>query len=224
MTRVHVLTVFTGPEGRGGNPLGVIVTGSSVPPSERQAMAARLGYSETVFVDDPEQGTIRIFTPRRELAFAGHPTVGTGWLLARLGFPGDVLRPSAGEVPTWRADGGSWIRARAEWVHRIDLQQLPTATEVDELDGPPEGGSGSWYPWAWVDEAAGVLRSRYFYPAGGIAEDEATGAAAVLIGERLGRPLEIHQGTGSVIHVRPGPDGTVEIGGSVEVVEIREIV
>src|SRR5919204_449033 len=125
MTRVHVLTVFTGPEGRGGNPLGVIVTGSSVPPSERQAMAARLGYSETVFVDDPEQGTIRIFTPRRELAFAGHPTVGTGGLLARLGFPGDVLRPSAGEVPTWRADGGSWIRGPRAGVPPMPLQPRP---------------------------------------------------------------------------------------------------
>ena len=50
---------------------------------------------------------------------------------------------------------------------------------------------------------------------GAIDEDEATGAAAVRMGEMLGRPLEIHQGKGSVIHVRPGPDGTVEIGGRV---------
>jgi predicted PhzF superfamily epimerase YddE/YHI9 len=224
MTRVHVLKVFAGPDGRGGNPLGVITAGYVVPRAERQALAARLAYPETVFVDDPAEGVIQILTPRRELAFAGHPTVGTGWLLARLGQPADVLRPPAGEVPTWRADGGSWVRARAAWIHRIDLEQLPTPEAVEALDGPPEGGSGSWYPWAWIDEAAGILRSRYFFPAGGITEDEATGSAAVLMGDHLARALEVHQGVGSVIHVQPGPDGTVEIGGAVEIVEIRELV
>jgi predicted PhzF superfamily epimerase YddE/YHI9 len=49
----------------------------------------------------------------------------------------------------------------------------------------------------------------------GIPEDEATGAAALRIGELLGRPLEIHQGTGSLLHARPGPDGTIEVGGRV---------
>ena len=53
----------------------------------------------------------------------------------------------------------------------------------------------------------GELRSRYFATDVGIREDEATGAAAVVIGERLGRPLTIRQGVGSELHVRPGPGG-----------------
>jgi predicted PhzF superfamily epimerase YddE/YHI9 len=57
----------------------------------------------------------------------------------------------------------------------------------------------------------------------GIGEDEATGAAAVMMGGLLGRPLEINQGVGSVLQVRPGPDGTVEVGGLVEIVGTREI-
>ena len=223
MTRLHVLKVFLGPDGRGGNPLGVVIDGASVPEGERQRLAARLAFSETVFVDDAERGAIRIFTPGQELAFAGHPTVGTAWLLRRLGHTGERLEVPAGEVPTWQAAGRTWVRARASWIHHIDIEQLASADEVEALTGPPDGLM-SWYPWAWIDEPAGILRSRYFFRGAGIAEDEATGAAAVLMGDRLGRELEIRQGVGSVIHVRPGPDGTIEIGGTVEPVEIRELV
>ena len=222
MTELRVLRVFTGPDGRGGNPLGVVPDGSAVAPERRQAVAAELGYSETVFVDDAATGRIRIFTPGAELPFAGHPTVGTGRLLRQLGTGGDVLRPPAGEVPTWDEGGWSWIRARPEWVQPIEREQLADPAAVDALSGPP-AGSGSYYAWAWIDEAAGVLRSRYFLPALGIPEDEATGAAAVVMGGALGRELEIRQGVGSVIHVRPGPDGTIEVGGVVDDVETREL-
>ena len=100
MTELDVLRVFIGPDGRGGNPLGVFVDGSAIPRDRRQAVAAELGFSETVFVDDlgtavdPDgdvtataAATVRIFTPAAELAFAGHPTVGTAWLLADRGTP-----------------------------------------------------------------------------------------------------------------------------------------
>jgi len=56
----------------------------------------------------------------------------------------------------------------------------------------------------------------------GIAEDEATGAAALRLGAELGRPLTLRQGVGSRIDVRPGPDGTIEIGGRVDRVETRD--
>jgi predicted PhzF superfamily epimerase YddE/YHI9 len=59
------------------------------------------------------------------------------------------------------------------------------------------------------------VRVRVFPVALGIEEDEATGSAAVRLGARLGRAFTIHQGEGSVIHVAPGEDGYVEIGGSV---------
>lgn len=70
-------------------------------------MAAELGFSETVFVDDPATGTIRIFTPSTELAFAGHPTVGCAWLLAERGSPVESLRVSSGHIPTWASFGGA---------------------------------------------------------------------------------------------------------------------
>jgi len=220
-TKLHVLRVFTATDGAHGNPLGVFVDGGAIPAGDRQGVAADLGFSETVFVDDADGGRIRIFTPAAELAFAGHPTVGTSWLLDHAGRRVDRLHCPAGEVPTWADDGGlRWIRARPEWVHPITIVELDSAEDVDALSGPPEGEL-SYYAWAWEDEAAGTLRSRYFVPELGIGEDEATGAAAVVMGSRLARPITIRQGRGSILHARPGPEGSVEVGGRCVLDEVR---
>jgi len=209
---LHVLHVFGGPEG-GGNALGVVLDGDAVAPGERQRMARELGYSETVFVDDPAAGRVQIFTPATELAFAGHPLVGTAWLLERHGYPADVMRPPAGEVPARREGGLCFVAGRPEWAPRFSWHQLGSPGEVDALSAPERGLEAFW---AWADEAAGRVRARVFPRDLGIEEDEATGAAAVVLGAELGRPLEIHQGRGSLIRVSPRPDGLIEIGGRVE--------
>jgi predicted PhzF superfamily epimerase YddE/YHI9 len=221
MTRLHVLRVFIGPDGRGGNPLGVFLDGAAIAPGQRQAVALDLGFSETVFVDDAAEGAIRIFTPGRELPFAGHPTVGTGWLFRETGAPATTLRPPAGDVPVRHDAERTWIRARPEWVHPIRVEELATVAEVENAV-PQSMGDPGRYVWSWIDEPAGILRSRYFATDVGIIEDEATGAAAVVMGALLGRPVTIRQGVGSEILVRPQADGTIEIGGRVELVETRE--
>jgi predicted PhzF superfamily epimerase YddE/YHI9 len=204
---LHVLRVFVDDRGRYGNPLGVVLDGPSVPQGERQALAAELGYSETVFVDDAERGEIRIFTPGAELAFAGHPTVGTAWLLGA-----DLLRPPAGEVRVRREAEVTWVTARPEWGPEFGIVQLGSAADVDALRSPPSGFHDPAV-WAWEEETAGLVRSRVFPVSLGIDEDEATGAAALRLGALLGRPLTIRQGEGSILHVRPGIDGYVEVGG-----------
>lgn len=214
MVALTVLRVFVGRDGVGGNPLGVVLEGSAVAEERRQAFAADLGYSETVFVDDLAAGQVRIFTPAFELPFAGHSLVGTAWLLAREGHAGDVIRPPAGEVATWVAEGLRWIRGRAEWAPAMDFVRLGSPAEVDALNGPP-AGQGVAYCWAWADEAVGLIRARAFAPAAGIPEDEATGAAAVRLVTELKRAVVIHQGHGSELFAGPGPDGTAEVGGRV---------
>jgi predicted PhzF superfamily epimerase YddE/YHI9 len=210
----QLLNVFTDESGAHGNPLAVFVEGAAIPVDERQSVAAELGYSETVFVDDAATGELHIFTPASELPLAGHPLVGTAWLIARERGSCDMLRPPAGDVPTWQESGLRWIRARAEWAPPMELRQYDSPADVEALDGPPED-LGFVNCWAWIDERAGALRSRVFAPEEGIAEDEATGAAALRIGALLGRPLEIRQGRGSLLHARPGDAGTVEVGGRV---------
>jgi predicted PhzF superfamily epimerase YddE/YHI9 len=223
MTLLHVLRVFIGPSGSGGNPLGVFVDGLDIEPSRRQAVAAELGFSETVFVDSIDDGIARIaiFTPAVELPFAGHPTVGTSWLLRELGTPVAALRCPAGDVGVWQDGELAWIRARAEWVRGVPTpDRLATPAEVDAVV-PPSMGEPGRYVWAWDEEPAGRLRARFFPTDLGIAEDEATGAAAVVMGDLLGRPLTIRQGVGSELQVLPRDDGTVEVGGRVELVEHR---
>ena len=221
MATLHVLRVFTGANGSGGNPLGVFLDGGRIPPARRQGIAADLGFSETVFLDDVATGRLEIYTPAAPLAFAGHPLVGTAWLLRQEAQPIDVLRPPAGDVPTWVNAGRTWIRGRAEWAPPMQLRRYDHADDVDALDGAPDG-LGFVDAWAWCDEPAGVVRARVFATDYGIVEDEATGAAAVRLVTSLGRPIHIRQGRGSVILARPGPDGAAEIGGTCAADEVRD--
>jgi predicted PhzF superfamily epimerase YddE/YHI9 len=214
MSVYQLVHVFTAEDGGFGNALGVFLDGAAIPADQRQAVAADLGYSETVFVDDAASGRLHIFTPASELPLAGHPLVGSAWVIARERGSCEMLRPPAGDVPTWQEGELRWIRARPEWAPEMELRQYGSVDEVDALDGAPDG-LGFVDCWAWVDEPEGVLRSRVFVPSEGIPEDEATGAAALRICALLGRPLEIRQGKGSLIHARPGDGGTIEVGGRV---------
>ena len=222
MPRLDVLEVFLSPEGEGGNALGVFLDGREVPEAERQRVAHELGFSETVYVDDAGRGEIRIFTPASELPFAGHPCVGTAWLLRREREPVDVLRPPSGEIPVrYEDDDFVWIAARPEWAPAFDFVQLDSPGEVDALTEPPQD-SGMAYCWAWEEEAAGHVRARGLFPDEGIEEDEATGSAAVALSATLVRPLEIRQGRGSRMSTRLRDDGYVEVGGVTRAVEQRE--
>ena len=86
--RFHTLDVFTNTR-FGGNPLAVVLDADTLNGGQMQAIAAEFNLSETVFVLQPANAggnrrKLRIFTPQAELPFAGHPTVGTGYLLAAL--------------------------------------------------------------------------------------------------------------------------------------------
>ncbi|MDI2129104.1 PhzF family phenazine biosynthesis protein [Yinghuangia seranimata] len=209
---VLLLSVFCDPDGHHGNLLGVVRDGSTVPGKEaRQALARELGLSETVFVDDADRGAVDIYTPGTRLPFAGHPLVGVGWLLGL-----DTLELPVGNIPVRHADGVTWITARAAWAPPRTLRRYDSPAEVDALAVPEPG---EWvYAWAWQDEPAGRIRARGFPGRGdGVDEDEATGAAALLLADHLGRAVEITQGRGSRILAAPGPDGTIDIGGRVRI-------
>jgi len=222
MPELHVLRVFTGEDGSGGNPLGVFLDGRAIAPDDRQRIAAELAFSETVFVDGPDTGEMRIFTPAVELGFAGHPTVGTAWLLARERGTVEVLRPPAGDLPV-RAEGvAAFVTADPAWAPPFEWEHLPTPADVDALEGPLDGHDLIGY-WSWLDEDAGLIRARVFPVRYGIPEDEATGSAAMLLCALIGREIEIRQGVGSVVHARPAGALTVELGGRVELEEVRQL-
>lgn len=222
VAELHVLRVFVNEEGEWGNPLGVFLDGASVPETDRQALAAELGFSETVYVEDRAAGRMRIHTPEIELPFAGHPAVGTAWLLAHEGTPVEALRPPAGEVGVRSETGVVVVSARPEWSPPFDYLQLDTPAAVRSLAGRGAGGANT-YAWAWIDEAAGTIRARAFVPEAGIAEDEATGSAALALSARLDQPIVVHQGHGSVISAAPLPGGVVELGGETVLDTVRRL-
>jgi trans-2,3-dihydro-3-hydroxyanthranilate isomerase len=86
--RLYQLDVFT-TKAFAGNPLAVITDGDGLSQSRMQAIAREMNLSETVFVQRPTNNRalarLRIFTTTRELPLAGHPVIGTWFLLAELG-------------------------------------------------------------------------------------------------------------------------------------------
>jgi trans-2,3-dihydro-3-hydroxyanthranilate isomerase len=86
MHRFVSVDVFTA-EAYGGNPLPVVLDATGMSAERMQAVAREFNTSETTFVLPPQDAAhdarVRIFTPNREIPFAGHPNVGTAFVLAR---------------------------------------------------------------------------------------------------------------------------------------------
>lgn len=107
MTRRRFVTVdvFTD-RAFGGNPLAVVLDAERLSAAQMQAVAREFNYAETSFVLPPREpghdAWVRIFTPGQELPFAGHPNVGTAFVLARRGLCHGrklVFEEAAGSVP-----------------------------------------------------------------------------------------------------------------------------
>jgi trans-2,3-dihydro-3-hydroxyanthranilate isomerase len=115
----HVVDVFTDVP-FAGNQLAVVLGGQALTSVQMQTLARQFQLSETAFPLDPTDAErargvdyrLRIFTPSSELPFAGHPSVGTAWLLARLGRvqPGTVTQVClAGDLPLVVAPNGGAV-------------------------------------------------------------------------------------------------------------------
>jgi trans-2,3-dihydro-3-hydroxyanthranilate isomerase len=121
----------------GGNPLAVFQDAQGISDGEMQQLAIEFGWSEIAFVlpatDPANTARVRIFTPSHEMPFAGHPNVGTGWVLASLGrIPGDraVFEEIAGlvEVRIVRTPSGEIAGARVEAPEPLSVGfELPPA-------------------------------------------------------------------------------------------------
>ena len=117
-----------------GNQLAVFTDARALDDETMQALALEIGFSETVFVHAPENGgnvKIRIFTPTFELPFAGHPTLGTAFVLgAPLQLDVITLETGRGNVPVRleRDESGRIVFGRMEQpVPTIELHPEPQA-------------------------------------------------------------------------------------------------
>jgi trans-2,3-dihydro-3-hydroxyanthranilate isomerase len=105
-----------------GNQLAVVENAAGLDTVTMQDIAREMNFSETTFVtaQDDAGAAVRIFTPGEELPFAGHPTLGTAWVLSG-GIGNLVLRLAGGDVPVRFADGTGWLTP-------------PPATAAEALD------------------------------------------------------------------------------------------
>ena len=164
----------------GGNPLAVVLDGRGLADGEMQAIAKEMNLSETTFILPPTRpdcaARVRIFTPARELQFAGHPTIGTAWVMAVHGLvPGSPsafsLEEGIGSVPvTLDGDPGSpsfiWMRHGTpdfgpEMGNRAEIAAALNLTEADLISGAPiqTGSTGSRFMFVPLRDRATVDRA-----------------------------------------------------------------
>ncbi|NHF64515.1 PhzF family phenazine biosynthesis protein [Xanthomonas hortorum] len=173
------LDVFGGQYGN-GNPLGVVLNAQTLSSAQMQQMAAWLNLSETIFflpVSAPDADYhIRIFTPRAELPFAGHPSVGAAWAAATHGLvafkPDGLMRQqcAAGVLPVQVIDrhGALLVRLRAPRaraiatgeVHAAALPAACTGLRVAEHPAALWNNGPNW----WLLELANAQAVRQATP------------------------------------------------------------
>jgi trans-2,3-dihydro-3-hydroxyanthranilate isomerase len=218
----YVLRVFTR-GGAGGNHLGLVTDILGLDDHKMQRIASGLGFSETIFLSwfEGDMPAARIFTPVREIPFAGHPLVGAAWVFLNLApvDPGGIDYP-AGRVLISREGETAWITTTSDlpvqvvgaaipFDHEEAIEvQVPSPYLLVKVSSPEQVaavspsrlvGLGDVYVWS-ADPHRGTVKARFFAPDFGIEEDPATGSAAVALAARMrwagapGGRLAIHQG------------------------------
>ncbi|MEO5983678.1 MAG: PhzF family phenazine biosynthesis protein [Pedococcus sp.] len=141
----RLLNVFArGGDPFSGNPLCVVEGAQDLTDDQMQGLARQFNLSETTFLVTPAHGAdagVRIFTPHYEMAFAGHPTLGTAHAVRTLGIAGDALALSmpAGTIPV-SAEGDTWTLTANRGVVHAEYQVDEIASCVglapEDLVGP----------------------------------------------------------------------------------------
>ena len=153
----EVVDVFTS-QAFAGNPLAVVLDGDDLTTEQMQAIAREFNLSETTFPYAPPPGAtygLRIFTPATELPFAGHPSVGSAWLLHRLGriSAGDNVQAcGAGLLPIHVADTVTLTGGAPSVSSELDPQPLLDALglSADDLAGPGPRWAGVGIEFAFL--------------------------------------------------------------------------
>lgn len=141
----YILDVFAEKK-YAGNQLAVFRGAGGIPDEEMQRIAGEIHFSETTFIlsDEPNQGgfDVRIFTPREEVPFAGHPTLGTAQIIRSFILQGKpdrlILNLKAGQIPvTFGEDGYGWMKQKPPVFgacHNPETLAGILGLEVSEID------------------------------------------------------------------------------------------
>ena len=148
--KYYICDVFT-KKRFGGNPLAVFPEAEGLTDNQMQQIAREFNFSESSFVFPPEYGNtrkVRIFTPTLEVPFAGHPNIGTAFVLASSGMIGDlheateiIFEEIAGLVPIFLRkidDGSIWCELQAPEKlsigDKVSVEDLASAISLKSGD------------------------------------------------------------------------------------------
>jgi len=132
----RILNVFTdGDNPFSGNPLCVFEDATGLSDNDMQDLARQLNLSETTFItpgDGDVSANVRIFTPNYEMPFAGHPTLGTAYVVRELFDGGDpiLLRMPAGDIPVRVADNVWTLQANAPTSYPVAVPRKDLAAMI----------------------------------------------------------------------------------------------
>lgn len=137
--RLYQLDVFTNTP-FAGNPLAVVIDGDGLSPRRMLDIAREMNLAETVFVQKPTNSQalarLRIFTTQTELRLAGHPVIGTWFLMAQLG----VVPAQEGPVHIWQQTGAGLLPVEISFhdgrPSRVTMLQKPAEFKNPRLSKP----------------------------------------------------------------------------------------
>ena len=217
---INILRAFVDTEGKHGNPTGIIIdVEQNLSTADRQKIATKLHFTDTVFINNLETINVSFFNPQQETKFAGDAIISTAYFIKHvLNKNISSIFCKAGTVSTWAEEEVEWIEANVWgttciWIHK----QLKSAAEVNAITLEEAAKFKHTMVWAWTDEKMGLIRSRTFLPDWGTLEDQGNGSGAMQLAKILGRKIEIHQGIGSVIYSAPSTNNYAKVGGRVRV-------
>lgn len=169
---INILHAFVNKEGKFGNPTGIVVdTEHNFSPHDRQTIATKLHFTDTVFINSLDTVNVSFYNPQQETRFAGDALLSTSYFLNHvLQINKNEIICRAGSVTTWTENELAWLEASIEgtagWIH----QQLPSPTDIDAITPEEAAKFEHTMVWAWADEKRGLIRSRTFLPDWGTLE------------------------------------------------------
>jgi predicted PhzF superfamily epimerase YddE/YHI9 len=214
---VRVLQVFANSAGEYGNPVGIVEDlQRPIDREKRQSIALNSGFSEVVFINNLDECDVSIFSPKREIPFAGHALVGTAYYLTSVYQLSPSHLVSMGKkIPVWGENNLTWVSGEISILPKWNFEELDSPVFVDQIRLDQTQDREHTFIWAWIDKETGSIRARTFASDWGIPEDEANGSGSMKLAFDLQRELTIHHGKGSVIYAKPHNDIMASVGGRV---------
>lgn len=220
MDQMRIAHVFVNETREFGNPLGIIVDEKNlIDRNSRQHITLESGFSEVVFINNIQKRDISIFSPYREIPFAGHAVVGTVfYLTTEYQLLVTSLISMGKTIEAWVDGNLTWVRGELAITPPWNFEEIENAHKVDQISAKDKAFKKHTMVWSWIDKDKNLVRARTFAPDWGISEDEANGSGSMQLAIKLNTDLVVNHGKGSIIYARPSSKkGYADLGGMVKI-------